>query len=81
MNRSDLSQLKAVTLLIKAETIDSIVRRNHGVPIPEEREAYAAIVEELTRRGPSRYLPYYQERLRTVYEPRERCAREGGQYG
>lgn len=65
----DLKHVKDITLLIKAETIDSIVRRNNGVPIPEERMAYAAIVHEIERRGHPKVLDYYKERLQTVYRP------------
>ena len=50
----DLKHCKSITLLVKAETIDSTVRRNGGVPIPAERSEYAAIVGELERRGQPR---------------------------
>ena len=67
----DLKHCKDITLLMKAETIDGIVRRNGGVPIPEERQAYAAIIGEIERRRRyPRLLPYYKERLTTIYQPR-----------
>jgi hypothetical protein len=54
---------------MKAETLDSRLRREERVPLESERVQYELIVGEMVRRNEHKVLPYYQQRLAQVYRP------------
>ena len=72
----DLRHVRVITLIVKAESLDALLRREDRAPLEVERVQYELLVGELARRGEVKVLPYYQSRLDEVYRPRPRYAPE-----
>lgn len=67
VKKQSLEHVSSITLVFKAESIDSLITKEKRVPTIVESLQYANIIAELQRRNQYKVCEYYKNRFSSVY--------------